>query len=418
MIPVMKLVMLTNSYPYGDQEAFIEPEIRSFEKEFEEIHIYTLALPNSSITRYVPENARVIQVCKSRYNGQLIAMLNTINPLSWKEIFFVKKAYNYSFRSAISLLLNFYGKAPYLFMKYLETEDRTDTIFYSYWLSHLAYTLSLFKKKNSDVFCISRAHRVDNFIDFKASLYRREIISSLNGIFPISLEGKKELETKVLPYIDSNHADIKVFHLGVDFSDIINPTKEKESMKIVSCSFIHHIKRLDIIINALEQIEDIPIEWIHFGGGQDEQMIKDMANKKIGNKKNITYVIKGQTDHSVILDYYNLHHVDLFINCIDHEGIPVSIMEAMATGIVCCARDVGGNRELITNNESGFLLEKNAGADEYAQLILKLNCMNEKDLASIRTNAMKKVRKEFASPDVYESFASYLKKAYEATKKE
>ena len=48
--------------------------------------------------------------------------------------------------------------------------------------------------------------------------------------------------------------------------------------------------------------------------------------------------------------------MDYFINLSDSEGIPVSIMEAMSVGIPIIARDVGGNREIVTNN-NGCLLE-------------------------------------------------------------
>lgn len=43
-----------------------------------------------------------------------------------------------------------------------------------------------------------------------------------------------------------------------------------------------------------------------------------------------------------------------FILCSRWEGLPVSLLEAMAAGKCCFVSDVPGNREVISNNENGF----------------------------------------------------------------
>lgn len=409
----MKLVMLTNAYPYGTQEAFIEPEMKTLEHVFDEIHILSFAPVGMPVTRYIPANAKVTLVRQGKNTGKKDAIFSLLSPTAWKEMGFALKTFGYSLRTSAALLFRLYGAVPGMFMPYLEQENRENTIFYSYWLSHLSYALMRFKKKHPDAFCISRAHRVDNFIDFKASLFRREIFSTLNGIYPISLDGKRELEQKVLPHVNKEHADLKVFHLGVDFSDVENPAEKQPQMQIVSCSFIHKLKRLDILVNALEKIDDIPICWTHFGGGEDEENIRQMAQEKLGCKENIVFDIRGQTAHDDILTYYTENHVDLFVNASDHEGIPVSIMEAMAAGILCAARDVGGNRELLVNNENGFLLDKNAGDDAYARLFERVYQLQNAEISMMKQNAMQRVKTEFANPAVYENFTTYLVQAFD-----
>lgn len=411
----MRLVMLTNSYPYGDQEAFIEPEMKSLEKLFDDIHILTFAADDAQITRYIPTNAKVTRVCEQN-KSSLKIFAQLLTPSVIREICFASRKYHYSLRNCVGLLLHFYGKAYCLMKNYLEQEDQHETIFYSYWLSHLSYALMRYKKDHPNVFCISRAHRVDNFISFKASLFRREILSTLNGVYPISEEGKKELEQKVLPYISTDRAELKVFHLGVEFKDIVNPIKSQPVFQMASCSFIHGIKRLDIIIDALAGIDDIPICWTHFGGGTDEEKIKAMADTKLGGKSNIHFHFAGQTAHDDILKYYTENHVDLFVNSSDHEGIPVSVMEAMAAGIVCAARDVGGNSELIVNHDNGFLLDKDAGALEYRRLIEEVYRMDDSTLSPMKQKAMSKIRADFESPSTFDCFARHLLKAYNSSR--
>lgn len=401
----MILAVLTNSYPFGNEEPFLEEEIRTCERLYDEIHIYSLAPLSAQLTRYVPQNAKVIMIRKKMgCFSKLRAIMKLLCPSTINEILFVRHAFRYTFKDAISKLFYNYFRFDKYIVDCLMNEDVNNTIFYSYWLSHLAFGLYKYKLKNGNAFCISRAHRFDNFIDFKASLFRREILTNLNYVYPISHEGIVEIENRIFPYIDKNYNKLSLHHIGVDLPNFRNPDNASNIIKIVSCSFVWKIKRLDILINALEQIQDVNISWTHFGGGKDFEEIQRLASEKLGTKYNISYQLMGQTDHDEILRFYRDNHVDIFINCSDHEGIPVSIMEAMATGIICIARDVGGNKELVVNLHNGILLSADAGGNEFAKAILSYIEFEEQKLIEMRDCAREKIIDEFSSPLVFEQF--------------
>jgi glycosyltransferase involved in cell wall biosynthesis len=48
---------------------------------------------------------------------------------------------------------------------------------------------------------------------------------------------------------------------------------------------------------------------------------------------------------------------DVFVLASDHEGLPVSVMEALALGVPVLATDVGGLREAVTDGCDGLLVE-------------------------------------------------------------
>src|SRR5699024_4621770 len=46
---------------------------------------------------------------------------------------------------------------------------------------------------------------------------------------------------------------------------------------------------------------------------------------------------------------------DVAISCSRQEGLPVNVMEAMATGLPVVASDCRGNRDLVENDQNGFV---------------------------------------------------------------
>lgn len=76
------------------------------------------------------------------------------------------------------------------------------------------------------------------------------------------------------------------------------------------------------------------------------------------------------------------------------EGVPVALMEAMASGLVVVSTLHSGIPELIENEKTGFLVpERDSIAISTA--IIKASSSNK--LPSIRQNAREKVEQEFNS---------------------
>ncbi len=47
---------------------------------------------------------------------------------------------------------------------------------------------------------------------------------------------------------------------------------------------------------------------------------------------------------------------DVFALSSDFEGLPIAMLEAMASGIACVATSVGGIPEVVTDGDDGFLV--------------------------------------------------------------
>ena len=68
---------------------------------------------------------------------------------------------------------------------------------------------------------------------------------------------------------------------------------------------------------------------------------------------NETFVLKGHVED--MLPFYR--SLDLYLNTSVHEGIPMSILEAMAHGLPIVAPNVGGIGEVLDNGEDGYLID-------------------------------------------------------------
>lgn len=82
----------------------------------------------------------------------------------------------------------------------------------------------------------------------------------------------------------------------------------------------------------------------------------------------ICYSFLGSVDNHDILKYYSDCIIDCFVHVSEHEGLPVSIMEAESAGIPIVATKAGGIEEMIDGN--GVLLPVNCSAADVADAVL------------------------------------------------
>jgi colanic acid/amylovoran biosynthesis glycosyltransferase len=250
----------------------------------------------------------------------------------------------------------FYINAKKHIDKELEKNVYGENYLYSFWLTRGAYTVANYNlnRENNIKKLLSRAHGYDLYEERNKTNYlpfREYIDKNLDEIHFISKHGREYFNNKY-PY-SNQRAKKSISRLGTfNPNTIRKKVFNKCKICIASCSSIIPIKRLDLIIDIIANI-DIPVEWIHLGTGDQESKIVSYALEKL---EGIEYHFLGQVDNSEILKAYERYDVDFFINMSDSEGVPVSIMEALSLGIPVIARDVGGISEIVTAN-TGLLIE-------------------------------------------------------------
>ena len=255
-----------------------------------------------------------------------------------------------------------------------------NVVFYAYWMSVQAECLLHLKTKYYNSKFITRCHRVDIYEEEQKDgylEYRKSLLELMDRIYCISEHGKKYLEER---YGYSEKIDLAFLGSIKRQHQLSKVKKNGKEFKIVSCSTITPVKRVDFIATVLSKISDIPIIWHHYGDGPLMEKVVETVKEL---PKNITCELEGNIPHEELLDKYEMEKYDLFVMASTSEGIPVSIMEALEMGIPVIATDVGGVKEIVYDGINGILLKENASIEDYISAIRKIAFLDDKKYESM-----------------------------------
>ncbi|RYG11703.1 MAG: glycosyltransferase family 1 protein [Burkholderiales bacterium] len=154
---------------------------------------------------------------------------------------------------------------------------------------------------------------------------------------------------------------IAASHLSVipnavpDTPDRAHPNHEP--VRIVMVARLARPKRHDLLLKALALVQarlghEVPASLI--GNGPDFEVYRALARRL--NLQAVDFT--GDVDDVP----RRLAQHGVFVLMSDHEGLPISIIEAMRAGLAIVASDLPGVRELITHGTQGMLVPNEPGA--------------------------------------------------------
>ncbi|MDD5020667.1 MAG: glycosyltransferase family 4 protein [Endomicrobiaceae bacterium] len=177
-------------------------------------------------------------------------------------------------------------------------------------------------------------------------------------LIPVSTENIK----KGLSYGIGKEIQYRYVRLGIDienFKKIKGTPSLKRELNLKDTDiFVTTIgpfkpqKNLEDFINVANIIvnKNSNYKFIITGDGIERKKLENLI--KNFNLKNNVYLLGWRRDISNILN-----SSDFFIMTSLWEGLPISTIEAMSCGLVPIVNDVDGQREIIKDNENGFLIK-------------------------------------------------------------
>lgn len=352
-----RLIFFTNAYPYGKALEWKKRELEAISREFEEVIVIPFSFEGNEEAKAVPAGVKVWEPVFTDTNQfyqpkKLPALLLSPDCAYFLKEFLSKKVYSnsYWFKNWVVASNRIFQLKQQAFYKRLTAiEEKESTVMYFFWGNTFAHLLPFFKKLGFSKFLV-RFHGFDLYAERSGGYqaYQQSVLKHSSLLAPISRHG--------LSYLQNRHAipfAAEVLRLGVRDFGLSQPSTDGV-LRIFSCSRLIKLKRVPLLVAALKHLQDFPVEWVHIGDGEEQEVVLEQLKQV---PENVTVKLLGWMDASLVPQYYENRAADLFINVSESEGVPVSIMEAFAAGIPAMATDVGGVREIV-NGENGILLPK------------------------------------------------------------
>lgn len=359
------LILLTQKFPFEFGEEFLENELNYLSPKFSRIYLVPTGVRDFSRSRKIPENVVVIDVKNPQSPREIFSGLTKRLPQF--ILLFFKEMYTSRINGGAIKFLLYHIPFALQIKKRIKSllKPGNEYCFYSYWMDTNAYALSLLNKEEPNYKFIVRSHGGDLYNERHPQgqiLFRKFVYDHASLIAPVSKNGASYISDNWPKY---KHK-VKTSYLGVDKQGL-GPIKEGNLIRIISCSSLIPLKRVDKILEVVSLLP-LEVEWIHFGGsGEELEKLKILALNKL--KAPSALIAKGQLMHSELLAFYQSTACDLFINLSGSEGIPVSIMEAISFGIPVLSNDVGGVGEIVTD-QTGILVKVDDRPEIISQKIL------------------------------------------------
>jgi N-acetyl-alpha-D-glucosaminyl L-malate synthase BshA len=267
----------------------------------------------------------------------------------------------------------------------------------------------MLNKKKKRIKIITTVHGTDMHTYGKRKEFKEVLRFALDendGIIAVSnFMANKALElgiksrVKVIPnFVNKKKFSRKGDKKSSEFRKKFAPNGEKI---ILHTSNLRKIKRVEDILRAFNLIKSkIKVKLIIVGSGPERKKLINLV-KRLKLDKKVFFV--GSLKR--VERYFEIS--DLFVMASENEGMPMSILEAMAMEVPVVSTKVGGIPEQIEDGINGLLVEKEE-TKELSEAMLKVLSNNE--LARRMTKkGLEKFNECFTEQKSIKSYENYYK---------
>lgn len=183
---------------------------------------------------------------------------------------------------------------------------------------------------------------------------------------------------------------ISVIHNGMELPQHFQPTNSQNHLVVGSCGRLFPVKNYELFIEIAARVtKQMPeIQFMLAGDGPEMEKLR-LQCSKAGLDGNFTFLGHMQDMQS----FYR--KLDLFMSTSLHEGIPMSVLEAMGHGLPIVAPRVGGFPEIIDDGIEGILVPRH-DPNLFVQACLQLYS-DSKVWSIFSKNARMKIESKFSS---------------------
>ena len=205
-------------------------------------------------------------------------------------------------------------------------------------------------------------HAYDIFKNNELNL--REVCAKASNVITISEYNKKYINEKY--GIDPKR--INVVRAGIDIRSFeFNDRRSAGAFRVLAVARLVEKKGIRYLIDACAYLKSMKMSFRCDIVGDDPcNSLRENLKSQINDLSLSGLVtLHGVQEHSVVRNFFS--EADVFVApCVasengDQDGIPVSIMEAMASGIPVISTNISGIPELVKHGETGLIANQKDG---------------------------------------------------------
>jgi glycosyltransferase involved in cell wall biosynthesis len=188
---------------------------------------------------------------------------------------------------------------------------------------------------------------------FNALIQRADAIQSISAFTRKMLlcAGYRDEQIKMIP----NAVDLARFKEDSRGDSSASPT-------VMFVGRLVPVKALDVLLEAWARIDPAHDARLVFVGDGPVRASLESQAERLGVSSNVHFV-------GTVSDVRELlNAADIYVQCSYQEGLPNSVLEAMACGLPIVATRVSGNEDLVADEENGLLVPPGNAAELSAAL--------------------------------------------------
>jgi|WetSurMetagenome_2_1015567.scaffolds.fasta_scaffold19473_4 colanic acid/amylovoran biosynthesis glycosyltransferase len=401
----MRIAYLNTHYP-AMSHTFIENEIRALREQGIEVHTFSIRRPASIdlLSRHHVDAAKdTFYILDGIFSFIISTMFGFLNPVRFLSCLFFSQKISppgmkmrflhliYAFES-IRLALEMSRRNLKHIHVHMANNGATVTLLACTYNKQLEYSMTI--------------HGPDEFYNVK-HFYLKTKIENSRFVRCISHFCRSQI---MIWNTQDKWNDYHIVHCGVDTEHFISKTNHiNDKFSILSVGRLAPIKGLTILLDAVDSLiksgVDCRLNIIGDGPMKDALLVK---TNQMGLEGQVVFI--GPVGQDEIIDYYK--RADALVVSSFMEGVPIVLMEAMATGLPVIATNVGGITELVEDNLNGFVIP--AGSSDKLFRALKMLADNRNRAIEMGIKGREKVIQEFSianlGKQMFNLFEKYLRK--------
>jgi glycosyltransferase involved in cell wall biosynthesis len=269
---------------------------------------------------------------------------------------------------------------------------------------HAYMALPTIKQHNAGQVVVDLIHATGGGIEHVSAPY----IKLLDQRVAISHKLKTELGWMFYsnPELQEYKQRIKVIHIGLDTTEFKLEKRADKQLTIGYVGRLSEEKQPLLLPEILQHIvkAEPKAQLLVAGDGEFRSELEDkLAEYKLQDNCQLL----GYLDPEEVKDVYRRSDVVILVS--NREGTPLSIIEAMASGVPVAATNVGAIYEIINHTANGLLCENDdATAENIAQWVLELQKSTE-FRKSLVAQAESQIETEFSIVEMGKKFNNLFK---------